>query len=64
MEHEAERLARIETKLDILTTSFMNADADKETRMRALERRDAYVLGIAGLLAFVAPIVAKKVFNL
>lgn len=57
---ELERLARIEAKLDAL----IDADKDKETRMRALERRDAYVLGIAGFISFVAPVLMKKLFNL
>lgn len=55
-----ERLASIEAKLDVL----IEANEDKETRMRALERRDAYVLGIAAIFSFIAPIVAKRLFNL
>jgi hypothetical protein len=51
-----ERLVRIETKLDVL----LRSDSDKEARLRALERRDGYVLGIAAMLAFLAPAILKK----
>lgn len=54
------RLAAIEAKLDFL----VQAEKDKEQRLRALERRDAYVLGGATLLSFLSPLILKKVFGL
>lgn len=35
---QRDRLARIETKLDILITDYGKSDEDHETRLRALER--------------------------
>jgi hypothetical protein len=57
---DSERLARIETKLDVL----IGNDQDKEQRMRVLEYRDAYVLGGAVVLSFAGPLILKKVFGL
>lgn len=60
MEHESERLARMEAKLDVL----IGLDKDKEERIRALEKRDAYVAVFCSAIAIAAPVVVKKVFNL
>jgi hypothetical protein len=56
---ESERLARIETKLDIALAD----SRDMELRIRVLERRDAYVLGICATISFITPIVTKKIFG-
>lgn len=55
-----ERLVRIETKLDML----ISQEADKEARLRALEAARWWVLGAAGVLSCVAPLVAKKLFGI
>lgn len=57
---DQERLVRIETKLDML----LSAEADKETRIRTLERRDAYVLGACVVLSFVAQWIGRELFKL
>jgi hypothetical protein len=37
---------------------------DTEQRMRALERRDAYILGACGVISFAVPLLMKFVFKL
>lgn len=54
------RLARIETKLD----SLLEQEADKEQRIRQLERRDAVVVALAGVLSLGTPLILKLVFKL
>lgn len=56
MKTDSERLATIEANVAFL----VQAEMDKEKRLRQLERRDAYVLGAAGILTFVVPLLAKK----
>jgi hypothetical protein len=51
-----ERLVRIETKLDMVLSS----DSDKEARIRALEKRLAYVLGACAVVSAVVPIIVRK----
>jgi ribosomal 50S subunit-associated protein YjgA (DUF615 family) len=57
---DSERLASIEAKLDMLIES----KKDQETRLRSLERRDAYVAGGSAALSFISPMILKKFFGL
>ena len=46
-----ERLSRIETHAELAAGHV----ADHESRLRVVEKRQWYVAGIAGVIAFVAP---------
>jgi len=46
-----ERLGRIETHAEIAS----GHTADHETRLRVVEKRQWYVAGVAGVIAFVSP---------
>lgn len=46
-----ERLSRIETHAEVAA----NLTADHETRVRTVEKRQWYVAGVAGVIAFVSP---------
>jgi hypothetical protein len=49
-------MARLETKLDIA----LNGKADFEKRLRALERRDAYVMGACLVISTCGPFLMRK----
>lgn len=54
MVSDNERLARIETKLDLVVTSLTEKQADHEKRLRGLERRQWASAGGVGVVSFVA----------
>lgn len=53
-----ERLGRIETHAELAAQSAAVTALDHESRVRVIEKRQWYAAGVAGVVAFVAPLLS------